>query len=142
MFYRIINTEPVYPAIMSQEVQDCLRGLLAVDTERRFGCSPDNSLREYVPGSNNKDEYEKTLQVTPGAIQIMETTFFAEINFEQLWLKQLKPPYQPEVNDIMDTKYVPKQYLDAEARDSEDKDKRRDDATKFDQFTFAGESNM
>jgi len=145
MFYRIINTEPVYPATMSPEIIACLQGLLTTNVENRLGCHADNTAREYKSGTSVKDENGESLKVSLGAISLMETAFFSVIDFEKLYIKALAPPYQPEVENIMDTTYVPKQFLDAEARDSiEEKKKgaKREDMQKFEAFTFAGESNM
>lgn len=119
MFYRIINTEPTFPATFSKESIDCIRGLLRVDETIRLGSSD------------------------AGAKDIMETAFFSSINFDKLFQRELPAPYQPEVVDELDTKYVPKAYLDAEAKDSFSEPARKgENNPNFDAFTFAGESNM
>ena len=119
MFYRIINTEPVFPPqFFSPEAAQCIRGLLTVQETERLGSSE------------------------AGARAIMMTDFFSVINFEALDRREIPPPFTPEVVDIMDTRYVPKAFLQAEARDSFEAPKKGEAKINFDAFTFAGESAL
>ena len=119
MFYRIINTEPSFPTSFSKEACDCIRGLLRVNENERLGSGDD------------------------GALNIQQTDFFKTINFESLYRRELTPPFQPEVANELDTKYVPKAYLQAEAKDSfAEPPKRGEIGANFDAFTFSGEAHM
>ena len=122
MFYRIINTEPSFPPTFSPEACACIRGLLRVDETQRLG-------------SGQK-----------GAQEIKETDFFKVLDFEALYRREIAPPFTPEVQNEFDTKYVPKAYLQAEAKDSFDEKpagKKKGDANPvFDQFTFAGDRHL
>jgi len=120
MFYRIINTEPSFPPTFSPESCTCIRGLLQVEESKRLGSGP------------------------RGGAEIMESDFFKVINFDALYRRELAPPFAPEVVNEFDTKYVPKAYLQAEAKDSftEKKNKKKNDQPVFDQFTFAGERHL
>jgi len=119
MFYRIINVVPNFPQTFTPEACDCIRGLLTVNELERLG-SGDNGARD-----------------------IMNTDFFSVIDFDALLRKEISPPFQPEVNNETDTRYVPKAYLQAEAKDSIAEPVRRGDvAGNFNDFTFAGESVM
>src|SRR5688572_23782299 len=93
MFYRIINTEPSFPPTFSPEACSCIRGLLRVNEQERLG-SGDTGARE-----------------------IMNSEFFSVIDFDALLRRELAPPFTPEVVNEFDTKYVPKAYLQAEAKD-------------------------
>jgi len=120
MFYRIINTEPSFPPTFSPEAVTCIRGLLRVDENERLG--------------------------SRGAEEIMQTEFFRVIDFDALYRREIKPPFAPEVANELDTKYVPKAYLQAEARDSDDgkpaTKSGKKDQLNFEQFTYAGENRL
>ena len=118
MFYRIINTAPSFPPHFSNAACDCIRGLLHVSEHERLGCGP------------------------RGAKDIMESEFFSTINFDALLRREITPPFRPDVVDEVDTKYVPKTYLQAEARDSAVEKKRGDVNPNFEAFTFSGESAL
>lgn len=119
MFYRIINTEPSFPATFSSAAQECIRGLLRVNEAERFGSGDD------------------------GAKVIMQSEFFSSIDFEALYRKELVPPFQPEVTNELDTKYVPKAYLQAEAKDSVVESPKKKGGTTnadFAAFSFEGDA--
>jgi len=125
MFHRIINSEPNIPPTFSPEAAACVRGLLRVNEFERLGSGPD------------------------GAREIMRTAFFAPINFDLLMERALPPPFVPDVVNEFDTKYVPKPYLEAEAKDSVDETslKRKKGQKvaanpKFDAFTYQGGSAL
>jgi hypothetical protein len=122
MFYRIINTEPSFPPTFSPEACECIRGLLRVNEADRLGSGPN------------------------GAQDIKNTAFFRVLDFEALYRRELAPPFTPEVQNEFDTKYVPKAYLQAEAKDSFDEKpaakKKGEQAPVFEQFTFAGDRHL
>jgi serum/glucocorticoid-regulated kinase 2 len=118
MFYRIINTTPSFPPQFSTEACDCIRSLLSVSEQDRLGA-----------GSR-------------GARDIMDTAFFSTIDFDKLLKRELVPPFKPDVVNEFDTKYVPKTYLQAEARDSEVDKKKGEVNPDFEAFTFKGEGAM
>jgi hypothetical protein len=121
MFYRIINTEPSFPPTFSAEACICIRGLLRVNENERLGSG------------------------TKGAQEIMETDFFKTIDFDKLYRREIPPPFTPDVVNEFDTKYVPKVYLQAEAKDSLDESKpkgKKGGNPVFEEFTFAGEKHL
>lgn len=120
MFYRIINTPPTFPSSFSKEASDVLRGLLTVSESERLGSRPNGQ----------------------GAMDIKSTKFFSSIDFDLLFNKEIRPPFTPEVTNEFDTKYVPKSYLAAEAKDSYAEPMKRGHKEKFDAFTFEGEKNL
>jgi serine/threonine protein kinase len=119
MFYRIINTAPSFPSTFSPQACEVIRGLLNVKEEERLGAA-----------------------AAGGPEAIKQTAFFRTIDFDKLMAKELPPPFTPEVQNELDTKYVPKAFLDAEARDSATEKKKGTEHQNFDAFTFAGESAM
>jgi hypothetical protein len=66
------------------------------------------------------------------------------ITTQALYRREIKPPFTPEVVNEFDTKYVPKAYLQAEAKDSfEEKPKKgKDKNPVFEAFTFAGDKAL
>lgn len=118
MFYRIINTTPSFPPQFSTEACDCIRSLLSVSEQDRLGVG------------------------ARGARDIMETAFFSTIDFDKLLKRELPPPFKPDVINEFDTKYVPKTYLQAEARDSEVEKKKGEVNPDFEAFTFRGEGAL
>ncbi len=122
MFYRILNTEPSFPSTFSPAAIECIRGLLCVNEHDRLGSGPE------------------------GAADVMKTAFFKVLDFDALFRRELVPPFLPDVDNEFDTKYVPKSYLQAEAKDSIDNrpvsKKKADRPPVFDQFTFAGEKPL
>lgn len=122
MFYRIINTEPSFPPTFSPAACECIRGLLRVNEMERLGSGPN------------------------GAADIMNTAFFSVIDFDALYRREIPPPFTPEVQNEFDTKYVPKAYLQADAKESFDEKpapkKRGEQKPVFEQFTFAGDRHL
>jgi len=121
MQYRIQNTEPIFPASFSKSACECIRGLLQVNEFNRLG-----------NGEN-------------GANDIMSCAFFSVIDFNDLFRREITPPFTPDVSGVLDTKYVPKAYLEAEARDSvsiTQSTKRGGKSDDFVAFTFAGDSGV
>lgn len=123
MQYRIQNTEPIFPASFSKSAVDCLRGLLQMNEANRLGS-----------GEN-------------GARDIKSSSFFAVIDFDKLFKKEILPPFKPDVSGALDTKYVPKAYLEAAPRDSVSEVTMTTKSAKrgggdFAAFTFAGDSTV
>eukprot|EP01039_Chlorochromonas_danica_P011443 gene11443-12795_t len=124
MFYRIMHTEPSFPSSFSPEVIDCIRGLLRVNENERLGSGP------------------------RGAEEVKGSGFFRVINFDALFRREVTPPFIPEVVNEFDTKYVPKAYLQAEAKDSVDETakkrsgKKKEQNPAFEQFTFSGDRSL
>ena len=127
MFYRITTVAPAYPPSFSDAACECIQGLLQPKDYERLGSGP------------------------RGAEDIMKTAFFAPIDFAALYRREISPPFTPEVVNEFDTKYVPKKYLQAEAKDSFEKkpkkggfyrSKNKEKEPSFDAFTYQGEKAM
>jgi hypothetical protein len=120
MFYKIINTAPQFPPHFSEEACDLIVRLLNPAPAERLGS-----------GDNGSDD-------------IISSDFFAPLDFDALLRKEIVPSFRPDVRDEQDTKYVPKAYLNAEAKDSmvDAKEQQVVGATQFDAFTYTGESKL
>jgi len=82
MMFRLIVTEKIrYPKHISAESREIISKLMTKNPDRRLG-----SL-------NDADE-------------VMEQSFFADINWTDLQKKRITPPFKPVLSDELDTRYV------------------------------------
>ncbi|KAI3384168.1 hypothetical protein SNEBB_008202 [Seison nebaliae] len=79
IFQAIISEEVTYPNWLTVEAVSLLKKLLQRDTRQRLG-------------SNRND-----------AMDVRKHLFFRSINFDQLLLKNIKPPFTPKINGPIDT---------------------------------------
>mmetsp|Transcript_933 Transcript_933/g.3089 ORF Transcript_933/g.3089 Transcript_933/m.3089 type:complete len:194 (+) Transcript_933:1729-2310(+) len=111
MFHGIINLEPNFPPHFSDASKAVLLKLLHKDPGQRLGMN--------------------------GAHEIKLAVFFTPMNFQKLLMREISPPFVPEVSNEEDTKYVPKNYLSAKPEDSIDHSaSRHKNAQHFQGFTF------
>ena len=110
------------PKEFTIEAKNLILQFLNKDAKKRLGCGED------------------------GAEQIMRHSFFASIEWEALMQRQMKPPFQPDVTNEQDTKYVPSAYLKLEAKDSIVKPTPGGAGASargnWDEFTYSGESAL
>ncbi len=118
MFYRIVNRDFKYPNNFSSAAKSCISGLLRKKEDERLGSSE------------------------LGAKEIMQSEFFAVMDFERLLNKAITPPFKPDVTDEQDTTYVPESLLRTEAKDSISDVKVNEKSTQFEAFTFAGDKAL
>lgn len=121
MFQRIVSSDVVIPSNFSNDAGECIRGLLTRNSNLRLGSSGN------------------------GVLDIMGCSFFSPIDFVAMMKKEVQPTFKPDVVNELDTKYVPKFFLDTKVADSvsePSKSKGKDDTLKFEAFTFQGDSAM
>jgi serine/threonine protein kinase len=122
IFQGIIKADPQFPMHVSAPSQDFIGKLLAKDPSARLGMGPAR------------------------AADIRAHPWFKDVDFDLLFRKELTPPWQPDVKNVMDFKYVPKRLQVADARDSEIEDgtggAEVSEAAKWDQFTFVQKSKL
>lgn len=75
VFNAILTDEPLYPINMSKESVDIIQKLLTRDPKQRLG-------------AGERD-----------ALEIMEHSYFADVNFDDVLNLRVKPPYVPEIDD-------------------------------------------
>mmetsp|Transcript_22774 Transcript_22774/g.26771 ORF Transcript_22774/g.26771 Transcript_22774/m.26771 type:complete len:700 (-) Transcript_22774:222-2321(-) len=112
MFYNIINNEPQWQPHFSSTATSVLKGLLMKPPQRRLGSGP------------------------TGSAEIKSHPFFASIDWAKLEARDVTPPFQPEVKNILDPKFVPKTYLNEAAHDSFDRNAKVATNVDFDNFTY------
>lgn len=111
MFHGIINLEPSFPPHFTSASKSVLSKLLKKEPAQRLGSN--------------------------GAHEIRDSEFFSVIDFQQLFSRDIQPPFKPEVSNEEDTKYVPKNYLSAKPEDSVDHSASKQKAPQhFQGFTF------
>lgn len=119
MFYKIINREPTFSSLFSEEAQVVIQSLLRKKEQERLGSG------------------------AQGAKAIMNSTFFARIDFKDLYAKKIPPPFVPDVVNEFDTAYVPESMLKIDPRDSVCNDPTdKNKIGKFDKFTYVGDSKL
>ena len=119
MFYRIMNSEPQFPPqVFSVKAMECITALLKTNVQMRLGSGP------------------------TGAIEIMESPFFADIDFEALLRREIVPPFKPEVSSPLDTTYVPKSFCKMDpTRDSVSEPMPKGQQLNFPEFSYSGDSS-
>ncbi|QPG73635.1 hypothetical protein FOA43_000947 [Brettanomyces nanus] len=75
VFNSILTDEPLYPINMAKEAVDILQRLLTRDPTKRLGAG------------------------THDAEDIMKHPYFANINWDEIYRRQMIPPYVPEIRD-------------------------------------------
>ncbi|ORY85674.1 hypothetical protein BCR37DRAFT_412365 [Protomyces lactucae-debilis] len=79
IFDAILSDEPLYPIHMPKDSVDILRKLLIREPEKRLGCGPTDAL------------------------EVMNHPFFADIDWDAIYHKRVKPTYVPTLRDATDT---------------------------------------
>lgn len=86
LFLLILTCEVKFPRTLSEEAKHLLSGLLIKDPNKRLGGGPDD------------------------AKQIMAHPFFGCINWRDLELKKIPPPFKPHVTSDTDTRYFDQEF--------------------------------
>ncbi|XP_028042605.1 RAC serine/threonine-protein kinase [Bombyx mandarina] len=86
LFGLIINEEVRFPRSVSAACRSLLDGLLTKDPRARLGAGPDD------------------------AHEIMNHPFFASINWNDLVAKKIPPPFKPQVESDIDTRYFDSEF--------------------------------
>ncbi|XP_050299292.1 RAC serine/threonine-protein kinase isoform X2 [Anthonomus grandis grandis] len=86
LFTLILMSEVKFPRTLSADARSLLSGLLIKDPTKRLGGGPDD------------------------AKQIMAHPFFGSINWTDLELKKIPPPFKPHVTSDIDTRYFDQEF--------------------------------
>ncbi|KAL0829487.1 hypothetical protein ABMA28_004249 [Loxostege sticticalis] len=86
LFSLIMNEEVRFPRALSAACRCLLAGLLTKEPTKRLGAGPDDAL------------------------EIMHHPFFASINWADLVAKKIPPPFKPQVESEMDTRYFDSEF--------------------------------
>lgn len=79
IFDAILSDEPLYPMHMPRDSVHILQKLLTREPDKRLGCGPTDAL------------------------EIMKHPFFADINWDDIYHKRIKPAFVPNLKDATDT---------------------------------------
>lgn len=100
---------------------------------------PNDATRYFIKGLLEKDP-EKRLGAN-GIEEIMNHEYFAGLDWEELKLRKLTPPYNPRVKDQTDVKHIDPKYLDQDivsyTMDDNDLKKGNMNNEMFEDFTYA-----
>jgi len=87
LFELILMEDIRFPRTLSENAKSLLGGLLMKDPKKRLGGS---------------EEDVKDIQKHP---------FFENLDWNELTLKKMTPPWKPDVDSTTDTKYIPEEFL-------------------------------
>ena len=94
MYKKILHNQLLFPPGFSEKAQDLVRGLLDRDPKKRLGAGPEDSE------------------------EIKRHPYFANIDWQKLLNKDLKPPFKPQVESECDTSNFDPVFTDAMPVDS------------------------
>lgn len=92
VFNAILTDEPLYPISMSKEAVDIIQKLLTRDPKQRLGAS-------------ERD-----------AEEIMEHSYFGDINWDDVFNLRVKPPYCPDMGDPRDARCFEEEFTSQAAK--------------------------
>ena len=85
-----------------------------------------------------RDEFKRLGSSEEDFNEIKNHPFFADIDWEKLFNRQLPVPFVPQLDDEEDTKYFDPEFTEEQARDSI-AEKVNDDSADFGEFDYSGE---
>jgi serine/threonine protein kinase len=88
LYARIIKSSIPFPESISPAARDLISKLLIKDPRQRLGSSQD------------------------GGSAIREQEFFSSIDFNNLFKRKIKPPFQPDIKDDRDVKYFDEEFTE------------------------------
>ena len=117
----IVEKKIEMKAFFSVEAKSLLQGLLERDTTKRLGSSEDD------------------------ANELKRHPWFAKIDWEKLYRRELDPPVKPYVSGPEDTRNIDKMFTNETPKETPGTNHLSPGAKKdnhFDQFTYAAEAKM
>jgi len=115
MYQKILNGELRFPSYVSQEAQDLLEGFLTRDPDARLG-----------------GDFEA----------VKAHPFFASIDWEKLFNREVEAPFKPEVGGKDDTSQIDPMFTQEAAVDSLVESSALNSEVGFEGFTYVGESAL
>ena len=112
----LYNKKLKFPRHMDEDAQDLINKLLVVDPKKRLGY-----------GANGSDKIKKH-------------PFFEGINWDEVWNKQIIPPFKPELTDEMDLKYFDTQFTDEPIESFTRNPRSREASYEYKNFTYITDS--
>ncbi|CDW73649.1 protein kinase domain containing protein [Stylonychia lemnae] len=117
--------------------------MMADIVEKRIEMKPYFSVeaKSLLSGLLERDPSKRLGSGEEDALQIKRHPFFAKIDFQKLYDKQIAPPFKPTVSGPEDTRNIDKMFLDETAKDTPAVSNLSPDAKKknhFDEFTYQG----
>ena len=112
----LYNKKLKFPRHMDEDAEDLINKLLVVDPKKRLGYGID------------------------GCNKIKKHQFFEGINWDEIWNKQIIPPFKPELNDELDLKYFDTQFTDEPIESFTKNPRSRETSYEYRNFTFVTDS--
>ncbi len=105
-----------FPRRMDEDAKDLINQLLVVEPKKRLGF-----------GKNGVDKIKKH-------------PFFEGINWDDIWNKNVTPPFVPELDDELDLRYFDKQFTDEPLESFTKNMRARETSYEYKNFTFVTDS--
>ena len=114
--FELYNKKLQFPRRMDEDAKDLITQLLIVEPKKRLG-------------------YGNT-----GSEKIKKHRFFEGINWDEIWNKQIIPPFVPELDDELDLKYFDSQFTDEPIESFTKNPRSRETSYEYKNFTYITES--
>jgi serine/threonine protein kinase len=105
-----------FPRRMDEDAKDLINKLLVVEPKKRLGFG------------------------TNGVEKIKKHPFFEGINWDDVWNKNVMPPFVPELDDELDLRYFDKQFTDEPLESFTKNMRARETSYEYKNFTFVTDS--
>ena len=106
----------LFPRHIDEDAKDLINKLLVIDPKKRLGY-----------GANGSDKIKKH-------------PFFEGINWNEVWNRQIVPPFKPELTDEMDLKYFDTQFTDEPIESFTLNPRSREASYEYKNFTYVTDS--
>ena len=105
-----------FPRRMDEDARDLINKLLVLEPKKRLGYGPN------------------------GAENIKKHSFFDGINWDDIWNKNVTPPFVPELDDELDLRYFDKKFTDEPLQSFTKNIRPRGNSYDYKNFTFVTDS--
>ena len=105
-----------FPRYMNEDARDLISKMLVIDPKKRLGC-----------GKND-------------IVKIKNHPFFEEINWDEIWNKEIVPPFEPDLKDELDLKYFDTQFTDEPVESFIKNPRSREVSYEYNNFTYVTDS--
>jgi len=118
LFRRIKRGELIYPSYIGHESKTLVQALMIKDPDKRLGGG------------------------VAGGEEVKQHVFFAGVDWDAVYAREVAPPFTPKVEHQGDVKYFDKEFVNLPVVNSEVKETHARDDKHFDGFTYTAETTV
>ena len=112
----LYNKKLKFPRHMDEDAKDLINKLLVVDPKKRLGYG--------IDGCDKSKNHQ----------------FFEGVNWNEIWHKQIVPPFKPELDDELDLKYFDTQFTEEPIESFTKNPRSRECSYEYKNFTYVTDS--